>query len=119
MAVDIEDLAVLIRDPHVDYDSRWWEPSPVEQACAVRIPEVVVSHPLSEAIVQGMRWAAPLPEESRLAPVAVSYAVYLRRSVAPSPGAGRQVEDAFLDLLRKITGHPGEGAAVVVGTGGP
>ncbi|WP_101255329.1 hypothetical protein [Streptomyces barkulensis] len=119
MAVDIEDLATLIRDLHAAYDSNEWEPSPAERVCAVRILEVVASRPLSEAIVQGLRWATPLSEDSRLASVAVSYAVHFRRSMAPPPGPGQRVEDAFLDLLRKITGHPGEGAAVAVGTSGP
>ncbi|WP_217209655.1 hypothetical protein [Streptomyces sp. AC550_RSS872] len=116
MAADIEHLATQIRDLHAAFDSSEWEPSPTEHACAIRILEAVAARPLGEAIVQGMRPVTPggsLAEDSRLAPAAVSCAVYFRRSADPFSAAGEQVQGDFLDLLRKITGRPGEGAVVV------
>ncbi|MDO0938495.1 hypothetical protein QQY66_44760 [Streptomyces sp. DG2A-72] len=108
MAADIEQLATHIRDLHAAFDSNGWEPSPAEHACAIRIVEAVAVRPLADAIVQGMRPVTPggsLAEDSRLAPAAVSCAVYFRRSADPLSGAGGQVRDSFLDLLRKITGE--------------
>ncbi|GHH28692.1 hypothetical protein GCM10018780_85640 [Streptomyces lanatus] len=116
MAADIEQLATQIRGLHAAFDSSGWEPSPAEYACAIRILAAVDTRPLGEAIVQGMRPVTPsgsLAEDSRLGPAAVSCAVYFRRSADPSSMAGGQVQDSFLDLLRKITGSPGQGSVVV------
>ncbi|QNP73944.1 hypothetical protein IAG44_33790 [Streptomyces roseirectus] len=116
MGADIERLAAQVRDLHVAFDSGEWKPSPAEYACAVQILEAVATGPLSEAIVQGLGLVASgggLAEESRFGPAAVTCAVCLRRSVDPNSLGGRQVRESFLDLLRKMTGGPGEGAAVV------
>jgi len=116
MPGDIEQLATEVRDLHAAFDSGGWQPSPAERACAIRILEAVTTRPLGEAIVQGMRPVTPggtLPEDSCLAPAAVSCAVCLRRSADPFSVAGGQVQDSFLDLLRKITGRPGESSVIV------
>ncbi|MGX9888393.1 hypothetical protein [Streptomyces sp. NPDC002276] len=116
MPADIEHLATRIRDLHAAFDSGEWEPGPAEHACAGRILEAVAASPLGEAIVEGMRPGTPggsLAEDSRLGPAAVSFAVHSRRSADPFSAAGEQVQGDFLDLLRKITGRPGEGAVGV------
>jgi len=116
MATDIEQLVTQIRDLHDAFDSSEWEPSPAEHACALRILDADATSPLAEAIVHGMRPVTPggrLAEGSRLGPVAVSCAGWLRRSADPSSSAGEQVRGSFLGLLRKITDGPGGDPAVV------